>query len=97
MEKMVEVERATQDELRQDLKSLFQGAIRLTLEMVLEEELKAMVGARRFERGRQPEGPQERDVSEAPAYEPGSDRRDGPAQPGRRLARRRDGSLPAQE
>ena len=39
-----------QDELRQDLKSLFQGAIRLTLEMVLEEELKAMVGARRFER-----------------------------------------------
>ena len=50
MEKMVEVELATQDELRQDLKSLFQGAIRLTLEMVLEEELKAMVGARRFER-----------------------------------------------
>ena len=47
MEKMVEVEPATQDELRQDLKSLFQGAIRLTLEMVLEEELKAMVGARR--------------------------------------------------
>ena len=38
MEKMVEVERATQDELRQDLKSLFQGAIRITLEMVLEEE-----------------------------------------------------------
>ena len=29
MEKMVEVEPATQDELRQDLKSLFQGA-RLT-------------------------------------------------------------------
>ena len=27
MEKMVEVERATQEELRQDLKSLFQGAI----------------------------------------------------------------------
>ena len=96
MEKMVEVEPATQDELRQDLKSLFQGAIRLTLEMVLEEELKAMVGARR-ERVGSREGPQERDVSEAPAYEPGSDRRDGPAQPGRRLARRRDGSLPAQE
>ena len=50
MEKMVGVERATQEELRQDLKSLFQGAIRVTLEMVLEEELKAMVGARRFER-----------------------------------------------
>ena len=97
MEKMVEVERATQDELRQDLKSLFQGAIRLTLEMVLEEELKAMVGARRFERVGSRKGHRERDVSEAPAYEPGSDRRDGPAQPGRRLARRRDGSLPAQE
>ena len=38
------------EELRQDLKSLFQGAIRVTLEMVLEEELKAMIGARRFER-----------------------------------------------
>ena len=50
MEKMVEVERGTQDELRQDLKSLFQGAIRVTLEIVLEEELKATVGARRFER-----------------------------------------------
>ena len=50
MEKMVEVERATQDELRQDLRALFQGAIRLTLEMVLEEEVKAMVGAGRFER-----------------------------------------------
>ena len=47
MEKMVEVEPATQDELRQDLKSLFQGAIRLTLEMVLEEELKAMGKAAR--------------------------------------------------
>ena len=46
MEKMVEVERATQEELRQDLKSLFQGAIRVTLEMVLEEELKAMVAKR---------------------------------------------------
>ncbi len=50
MEKMIAVEASTQDELRQDLRSLFQGAIRLTLEMVLEEELKAMVGARRFER-----------------------------------------------
>ena len=50
MEKITGIERATQDELRQDLKELFRGAIRLTLEMVLEEELKAMVGARRFER-----------------------------------------------
>ena len=50
MQEIVEIGRATQDELRQDLRSLFQSAIRLTLEMVLEEELKAMVGARRFER-----------------------------------------------
>ena len=49
MEKIVEMERARQEDLREDLRSLFQGAIRLTLEMVLEEELKAMVGARRFE------------------------------------------------
>lgn len=47
---VVETRRATQDELRDDLSALFRGAIRLTLEMVLEEELKAMVGARRFER-----------------------------------------------
>ena len=46
MEKIVETERAAQEELRQELRSLFQGAIRLTLEMVLEEELKEMVGAR---------------------------------------------------
>ena len=45
-----EMGRATQDELRDDLSALFRGAIRVTLEMVLEEELKAMVGARRFER-----------------------------------------------
>ena len=50
MGKMVEVERVAQDELRQDLRALFQGAIRITLEMVLEEEVKAMVGAGRFER-----------------------------------------------
>ena len=50
MEKIVDIPRATQDELHGELRSLFQGAIRLTLEMVLEEELKAMVGARRFER-----------------------------------------------
>jgi transposase-like protein len=44
------MERVAQGELRDDLSALFRGAIRLTLEMVLEEELKAMVGARRFER-----------------------------------------------
>lgn len=50
MQEVVEMGRATQDELRGELSALFRGAIRLTLEMVLEEELKAMVGARRFER-----------------------------------------------
>jgi len=50
MQESVEIARATQDELRQDLNALFRGAIRLTLELVLEEELKGMVGARRFER-----------------------------------------------
>jgi transposase-like protein len=50
MEEVVEFARVAQDEMRQDLSALFRGAIRLTLEMVLEEELKAMVGARRFER-----------------------------------------------
>jgi putative transposase len=50
MKDVVEIERVTQEELRDDLDALFRGAIRLTLEMVLEEELKAMVGARRFER-----------------------------------------------
>jgi len=50
MQESVEIARATQDELREDLNALFRGAIRLTLELVLEEELKAMVGARRFER-----------------------------------------------
>ncbi len=50
MDKIIESVKPTQVELRGDLRTLFQGAIRLTLEMVLEEELKAMVGARRFER-----------------------------------------------
>ena len=50
MQDVVEMGRVAQDDLRQDLSELFRGAIRLTLEMVLEEELKAMVGARRFER-----------------------------------------------
>jgi putative transposase len=50
MQDVVEMGRVAQAELRDDLSALFRGAIRLMLEMVLEEELKAMVGARRFER-----------------------------------------------
>ena len=37
MGKLVEDESATQEELRGELRALFQGAIRITLEMVLEE------------------------------------------------------------
>lgn len=40
----------TQEERSQDLRALFLGAIRATLELVLEEEVKRLVGARRYER-----------------------------------------------
>ena len=42
--------RATQDELSWDLAGLFRGAIRVVLECVLQEEVKELVGARRYER-----------------------------------------------
>jgi putative transposase len=50
MDDVREVAAATQEELREDLRSLFRGAIRLSLEMVLHEEIRELVGARRFER-----------------------------------------------
>lgn len=50
MDDVREVAPATQEELREDLRSLFRGAIRLSLEMVLHEEIRELVGARRFER-----------------------------------------------
>ena len=50
MGEVVQFDRVTQEEMRQDLRSMFCGAIRLSLELLLEEELKAMVGARRYER-----------------------------------------------
>ena len=50
MDKITSTALPSQDERRQDLRTLFQAAVRLVLELVLEEELKAMVGARRFER-----------------------------------------------
>jgi transposase-like protein len=40
----------TQDELSWDIAGLFRGAIRLVLECVLQEEVKELVGARRYER-----------------------------------------------
>ena len=57
MQEIVEIGRATQDELRDDLRELFQGAIRLTLEMVLEEELKAIGRCTPLRAGGKPEGP----------------------------------------
>jgi transposase-like protein len=40
----------TQESIRFDLNELFRGAIRVILELLLDEEVKAMVGARRLER-----------------------------------------------
>ena len=40
----------TQEELRADLQGLFRGAVRLVLESVLDQELREMIGARRYER-----------------------------------------------
>ena len=74
MQEIVEIGRATQDELRDDLRELFQGAIRLTLEMVLEEELKAMVGARRFERVGSRKDHRNGTYLRRAADEPGADR-----------------------
>jgi transposase-like protein len=39
-----------QEEIRADLGALFRGAIRVTLECLLEQEVREMVGARRYER-----------------------------------------------
>lgn len=50
MAENVEIVRATQEELRADLRSMVQGAIRLVLENALQEEVRELVGARRFER-----------------------------------------------
>jgi putative transposase len=44
------VERRTQEELRADLRGVCLGAIRLVIEHVLQEEVRELVGARRFER-----------------------------------------------
>ncbi|MFC1610559.1 IS256 family transposase [Myxococcota bacterium] len=50
MGKVVEFEKIAQEEIHADLGEVFRGAIRMSLEMLLEEEVKAMVGARRYER-----------------------------------------------
>lgn len=41
---------ATQEEIGLDIASLFRGAIRLVMECVLDQEVREMVGARRYER-----------------------------------------------
>ena len=43
-------ERPTQDEMGADMTSLFRGAVRLVIEHALQEEVREMVGARRYQR-----------------------------------------------
>jgi len=47
---IVDFEKTEQEEIRVDLSEVFRGSIRMTLEMMLEEEVKAIVGAKRYER-----------------------------------------------
>jgi transposase-like protein len=50
MEDSAAFRRPTQEELSWDIAGLFRGAIRLVLECVLQEEVRELVGARRYER-----------------------------------------------
>ncbi len=50
MSEVAELELLTQENFRTDLRALFQGAVRVALEVALEEELREMVGARKWER-----------------------------------------------
>jgi transposase-like protein len=50
MEEIAQFAGAAQEEIRQDIGWLFRGAIRVMLECLLEQEVKEMVGARRYER-----------------------------------------------
>jgi putative transposase len=50
VEESAAIGNGTQEELRLDLRALFQGAIRVVIENVLQEEVRELVGARRFER-----------------------------------------------
>ena len=47
---VIEFEAPSQDDVRVDLRSLFQGAIRASLEALLEEEIRELVGAARWAR-----------------------------------------------
>jgi transposase-like protein len=50
MNEVAEVELPTQENIRTDLRSLFQGAIRVAIQVVLEEEMRTLVGAKKWER-----------------------------------------------
>lgn len=50
MKDVVEFEGLSQEGIKTDLRSMLQGAIRASLEMMLEEEMKTLVGAERYER-----------------------------------------------
>jgi putative transposase len=50
MQESAEFAASAQEEIHHDLSSLFRGAIRVMLECLLEQEVKEMVGARRYER-----------------------------------------------
>ncbi len=50
MNEVAELELPTQENFRTDLRTLFQGAIREALEAVLEDEIREMVGAKKWER-----------------------------------------------
>jgi putative transposase len=47
---LTEIELPSQEDVRADLRSVFLGAIRVTLESLLEEEIRAVVGAYRWQR-----------------------------------------------
>jgi hypothetical protein len=48
MNEVAELELPTQENFQSDLRSIFQGDIRVALELILEEEIRDMVGARRY-------------------------------------------------
>ena len=50
MNEVAGLELPTQENVHADLRTLFQGAIRVALEVVLEEEIQALVGARKWQR-----------------------------------------------
>jgi putative transposase len=50
MDEVAELELPTQENFQADLRTVFQGAVRLALEAVLEEVVRDMIGARRWQR-----------------------------------------------